>query len=99
MKTKVDGLLIRDDFGVQRRVSSRCSNGDFKRKYIRNLIAQGLLQPTSGVVTLLGELIDENASLRRQLLTAIHDKQDAEDTIDSIAERIFDYYDETDGRY
>ena len=92
MKTKVDGLLIRDDFGIQRRVSSRCGNGDFKRKYIRNLIEQGLLQPTSGVVTLLGELIDENLQLRRQLKVATHEKWAATDVIDSIAERINDYF-------
>lgn len=96
MKTKVGGLLIKDDLGIPRRVSSRCVNGDFKRKYIRKLIEDGILQPTAGTVTLLGELIDENVRLRSQLNAAVHEKEMATDVIDSITERVHDYYYEVD---
>lgn len=92
MKTKVSGLLIRGQDGVLRRVSARCANGDFKKKYIRNLIDQDLLQPTGGAIEILGELIDENLRLKKVVKSLEKDLRLAEDTIDSIDEAIYSYY-------
>ena len=93
MKTKVDGLRIKDEFGIVHDVTSRCPNGDFKRKYIRGLIEQRLLQPSYGVVVLLGEIIDENQRLRARLNRALDDLDSAEGAIEAVAEITKEYYD------
>lgn len=94
METKVNGLLIKDSFGVQRRVSSRCANGNFKRKYIRGLIRQGVLQPTNGVVTLLGEVLDENERLRRELFAAREEVEEASTVIWGIEQMAMSYFED-----
>lgn len=98
MKTKVNRLLIRDDMGIEHAVSARCANGDFKKKYIRGLIDQGLLLPTQGVVTLLGELIEENRLLKKELRETIDELMFTEDAINAIDEIIDGYYTELDER-
>ncbi len=93
MKTRVDCLKIRDDFGIEHDVTCRCPNGDFKRKYIRGLIEQKVLLPTHGVVILLGELIDENRRLVKQIDDVRKELDSALDAIDAVSEITEMYYD------
>ncbi len=67
MKTSVSGILIVDDLGVKHRISCRCQNGDFKRKFVMKLLSEANVLPTEGVVTLLGEVLAENQRLISKL--------------------------------
>ncbi len=67
MKTRVNSILVEDDLGVAHRISCRCPNGDFKRKFVMKLVNEATVLPTEGIVTLLGEVLTENQRLISRL--------------------------------
>jgi len=88
MKTRVDGIRVKDDYGIVHYVSCRCPNGDFKRKFITMLANEADVVPTEEIVRLLGEVLKENQRLIARLKEVEANFEIATEIADDQYERI-----------